>query len=340
MVVSILRRQWTLAVTVGFLMLLVGLLPSTPLLFFTLPAEAQTGTITFVSDTTWAVSDPAGTFLGFAQNVCLNASAPSNCPAGATSYGWGGGGWTADLSSIPGATWIWAPGITGTTSPAFPAEFFFSKTFNLSGAPIAGTISVAVDDFAEVFVNSTSVGTTGSVTDVSLAGAAQSSLITFNITSFLVAGTNVITVRAANGQFGCGTGPYSCNPAGVVFGGSLQFQSAVVEVGIDIKPGSFPNSINPNSQGVIPVAILTTDTFDATTVDPSTVFFGATGTEAAPVQSALEDVDSDGDTDMILHFNTQDTGIQCGATAASLTGKTQSGQAIQGSDSIETVGCK
>jgi hypothetical protein len=113
-----------------------------------------------------------------------------------------------------------------------------------------------------------------------------------------------------------------------------------IGVPIDIKPGSNPNSINPKSQGVIPVAILTTGAFDASTVDPSTVLFGATGTEAAPVQSALEDVDGDGDADMILHFNTQDTGIVCGHTSAALTGETFSGQLIEGSDSIETVGCK
>ena len=111
-------------------------------------------------------------------------------------------------------------------------------------------------------------------------------------------------------------------------------------VSIDIKPGSFPNSINPRSKGVIPVAILTTDTFDATTVDSTTVRFGATGTEAAPVHAALKDVDRDGDTDMILHFRTQDTNIVCGDTSASLSGETFSGEAIEGSDSIRTVGCK
>src|SRR5439155_15730897 len=111
-------------------------------------------------------------------------------------------------------------------------------------------------------------------------------------------------------------------------------------IAIDIKPGTFPNSINPRSKGVIPVAILTTDTFDATAVDQTTVRFGPNGTEAAPVQSALEDVDGDGDTDMILHFKTQDTGIVCGDTSASLTGETFGGQAIEGSDSIKTVGCK
>jgi len=115
--------------------------------------------------------------------------------------------------------------------------------------------------------------------------------------------------------------------------------NGIIEVAIDIKPGSFPNSINPRSIGTIPVAILTTGTFDATTVDPGAVRFGRTGTEAAPVRSALEDVDGDGDTDLILHFNTQATAIQCGNTSASLTGKTFSAQAIKGSDSIVTVGC-
>jgi hypothetical protein len=58
------------------------------------------------------------------------------------------------------------------------------------------------------------------------------------------------------------------------------------------------------------------------------------------VQSALEDVDGDGDIDMILHFKTQETGIQCGDTSASLTGETLDDQMIQGSDSIKTAGCK
>lgn len=113
-----------------------------------------------------------------------------------------------------------------------------------------------------------------------------------------------------------------------------------VMVTVDIKPGSYPNSINPRSRGKIPVAILTTDTFDASTVNPMTVLFGVTGTEAFPVHSALSDVDSDGDKDLILHFRTQDTGITCGVVSSTITGKTFSGQAITGSDSIKTVGCR
>jgi hypothetical protein len=109
---------------------------------------------------------------------------------------------------------------------------------------------------------------------------------------------------------------------------------------IDIKPGDFPNRINPRSKGVIPVAIRTTSTFDATMVDPATVRFGRTGTEAAPVHAARENVHRHGRRDLILHFETEETGIRCGDTSLSLRGQTLGGQAIHGSDSIQTVGCK
>jgi hypothetical protein len=111
-------------------------------------------------------------------------------------------------------------------------------------------------------------------------------------------------------------------------------------ISIDIKPSSFPNSINPKSKGLIPVAILTTSTFDATTVDPLSVEFGPNGATEARKKGHKEDVDKDGDIDLLFHFRTQETGIQCGDTSASLTGKTFDGQAIEGSDSIQTVGCE
>jgi streptogramin lyase len=132
----------------------------------------------------------------------------------------------------------------------------------------------------------------------------------------------------------------SSGSGGLSYATGLTFSTSTPKrISIDIKPASFPNNINPRSAGVIPVAILTTDSFDATTVDWTTVRFGATGTEAAPVRFALEDVDGDGDIDMILHFTTQSTGIACGETSASLTGETFGGQMIQGADSIHTVGC-
>lgn len=53
----------------------------------------------------------------------------------------------------------------------------------------------------------------------------------------------------------------------------------------------------------------------------------------------MEDVDADGDLDMVLHFQTQHTGIVCGMSEASLTGESVASGPITGTDSIRTVGC-
>ena len=80
--------------------------------------------------------------------------------------------------------------------------------------------------------------------------------------------------------------------------------------------------------------------FDATTVNVSTVRFGATGTEAVPINVALRDVDGDGDLDMVLRCQILDTGIKCGDTFALLTGQISNGPSIIGSSPIKTVECK
>ena len=119
-----------------------------------------------------------------------------------------------------------------------------------------------------------------------------------------------------------------------------------VEVAIDIMPGSDPNSINPGSDDVISVAILTTSIadgdaldFDALQVDAATLQFGPDGAAVAHAGGHAEDVDGDGDVDLLVHFPTQDTGIICGDIEATLTGETFSGQLISKSDSVTTSGC-
>ncbi len=129
--------------------------------------------------------------------------------------------------------------------------------------------------------------------------------------------------------------------------GTVTAALPTLAVRIDIKPGSFPNSINPRAKGVIPVAILSISTakgepldFDATRVDPLSVQFGPQGATEVHRRGHVEDVDRDGDRDLVLHFDTPAIGIQCGDTAAALTGRTVNGQGMTGSDSVNTVGCK
>lgn len=114
----------------------------------------------------------------------------------------------------------------------------------------------------------------------------------------------------------------------------------VIDVAIDVKPGSDPNSINPSSKGVVPVAILATDVFDAGDVDPLTVELGPAGARTEHATGHTEDVDGDGDLDLVLHFRVRDTGIACGDTSMALVGETLAGVMIAGADVIRTVGCR
>jgi len=107
------------------------------------------------------------------------------------------------------------------------------------------------------------------------------------------------------------------------------------EVQIDIKPGSDPNCINPDGHGVIPVAVLTTDTFDASTVDALSITLEGTGVRVKGKSGnagSLEDVDLDGDLDLVVHI--MDDSVLAGKDTAMLRGETLDGMLIWGTDSI------
>jgi hypothetical protein len=116
-----------------------------------------------------------------------------------------------------------------------------------------------------------------------------------------------------------------------------------IEVEIDIKPGGTPNSINCNNPtGVIPVAILSTDSFDATTVDHTTVTFEGASETHVDKGTGLprrheEDVNGDGRTDLVFHFRLGDADLGCGSTEARLEGETFDGQRIFGVDSVRMI---
>lgn len=112
-------------------------------------------------------------------------------------------------------------------------------------------------------------------------------------------------------------------------------ETAANEVEIDIKPGSYTNSINLDSKGVIPVAVLSKNGFAADEeVDPDSVLFA----EAAPVRWTLEDVDGNGEDDMLFHFKTQELiNLNEDSTDATLTGNTTDGKVIQGTDKVRIV---
>ena len=118
----------------------------------------------------------------------------------------------------------------------------------------------------------------------------------------------------------------------------------IVLVDIDIKPGSFPNSINPRSMGLVPVAILGSDFLNVFDVDVTTLSFGPGG--AAPVHledgavsdEHYEDVNDDGFIDLVTHY-VQKEALPA-APEACLTGALDNGTLIEGCDSVRTPGNK
>ena len=106
---------------------------------------------------------------------------------------------------------------------------------------------------------------------------------------------------------------------------------AFLPVAIDIKP----KTINAKSHGKISVAILSTETFDATTIDPQTLRFGETGAEQSLAFCAAKDVNHDRLPDLRCFFETDATGFQQGDTTAVLTGETFDGTQVSGSDSVQ-----
>ncbi len=135
-------------------------------------------------------------------------------------------------------------------------------------------------------------------------------------------------------------GRESAGQSYVVFG-----RRALIAVQIDIKPGRYPNWVNTKSNGKIPVAILSTAAFDASSVvDRGSLTFGRSGNEdslhrhgGAIPNCWVEDVNSDALADLVCRFEIRKTGFQPGDTEGTLKGKTINEVPIKGRDSIQTA---
>jgi streptogramin lyase len=109
---------------------------------------------------------------------------------------------------------------------------------------------------------------------------------------------------------------------------------------IDIKPGSYPNSINLGSGGTVPVAIFSGADFDATQIDFLTVTLASASVKLkgqGTPQAALQDVNNDGLVDLIVHVSTEALQVSQSDTEAILVGRLSDGTYFQGVDSVRVV---
>ena len=127
--------------------------------------------------------------------------------------------------------------------------------------------------------------------------------------------------------------------------------NSVIDAVIDVKPGNGDaiDPINLSSKGRTPIAILATQTangdadeFDPNAIDLALMTFKINGESIAPEKMTLEDVDGDGDLDLLLHFLTADLAdiLASDATELALTaefGGDALGNDLGGSDAIKVV---
>ncbi len=100
--------------------------------------------------------------------------------------------------------------------------------------------------------------------------------------------------------------------------------AAVVDVDIDIRPFSQSNKIAHANWGLIPVAILSSENFDAPSkVDRDSITFGQTGEEhsKAFLLRRGKDVNHDGMKDLIIFFRTKKAGFEFGKYSGPFEGQ-------------------
>jgi hypothetical protein len=107
------------------------------------------------------------------------------------------------------------------------------------------------------------------------------------------------------------------------------------DVAIDIKPGSFPNSINLKNKGSLPVAVLGSESFAVSAIDPASVKLE--GIPHLNIGLGLSDVNYDGYLDWLFHFPVTKLGGLKGLTEAKLTGMNLDGIEFQGTDSVRIL---
>ena len=226
---------------------------------------------------------------------------------------------------IPGTRYV-GPSADGTGFPQQPVRYrtTFQLPAGFTNASFA--ISIHADNAATIWLNGALIGKQPQIEDPVNFNDPAEQYKTAEQAHFL-AGPNVLEFEIMN--FG--------DPSAFDYFAVVNYQ---LKVAIDIKPGEYPNTINLGSNGKVPVAILSSRTFDATLVDPLTVTLAGAhvairgrGTPMADIK----DVNEDGLLDLLVHVETEALELSPEDTEAVLLGRTYDGLHITGTDSVRIV---
>ncbi|MDO8683665.1 MAG: hypothetical protein Q7N50_09310 [Armatimonadota bacterium] len=105
-------------------------------------------------------------------------------------------------------------------------------------------------------------------------------------------------------------------------------------ISIDVKPGDSSNTINLKSNGMLPVAVLASSDCPIDSIDVGTISLAG----AKPARQTRQDVDGDGDEDLLFHFRIPELNLNATSVEANLIGRFSDGRWLVGSDKVKIAG--
>jgi hypothetical protein len=122
--------------------------------------------------------------------------------------------WTEQVS-IPGATWMWRTAKVTDEEANSGSVVDFKQTFDIPGCAEAmtGSIQITTDNAYDLYVNGVLVGSDVAWTDVE----------TYDISSYLLPGSNDLEVRGYNNLPESQSADYTSNPAGIIYSAAIEY---------------------------------------------------------------------------------------------------------------------
>lgn len=253
--------------------------------------------------------------------------------------------WNTALQTADGPRWIWSEspvtgghGVTGDV-----VEFTETFTLPKNVTSITFILKISADNEYGVELNGESIGNSGwnainaSTCPRFLDDREYTHYDTITVTdlSKFQEGTNTVVFSVLN--LPCYTD--GTNPGGLIYDLAINYvYDPVTVVDIDIKPGSFPSCFNNDGNGIIPVAINGSATFDVMTVNAGSVELQglkvAVKGKSDKLMAAYEDWNGDGYLDLVLKIVDGDNTFQQGSGTAKLTGLLNDGSPFEGTGDI------